>query len=482
MKKWEKLCWDSLPRKGKYIDWKNTVGMTLKGVYNKLNFEILIINYNIVDRVLTVKYLDKETYDISANGFIRCQLGEYLFNRSKHKRKVGDIFITNTGEQLEITECFEKYNYKTQLYRSKWYKYRCLNCTYEGEIIEGNLTIGQGCSCCSNSKVIVEGINDIPTTAPWMVKYFQGGYDEAKLYVKTTHKKIKPICPDCNRIKNKEMGIYNIYRNRSIGCSCGDGISYPEKIMYSVLDQLNIYFFTQLNKTILDWCEGFKYDFYIPSPSSIVETHGKQHYEEISRKSKTTLIQIQKNDKNKKDLALYNDVDNYIIINCRYSELNFIKNNILNSELSSMFDLTIINWNKCEEFATNNLAKEICKFKNNNEILSANKISKIFKIGTTTVTSYLNKGTKFGWCNYDGKEEMKRSAFKVGKLNSKRVEIFKDGKSIGIFKSNNDLERQSEELFGVKLLNSAISAVCRGKRQSHKGYFFKYVEEVVTNV
>ncbi|NGU31094.1 hypothetical protein G6Z34_13465 [Clostridium perfringens] len=57
------------------------------------------------------------------------------------------------------------------------------------------------------------------------------------------------------------------------------------------------------------------------------------------------------------------------------------------------------------------------------------------------------------------------------------VEIFKDNKSLGVFESCSELERQSEKLFGVKLFQSNIGHVCLGRRKSHKGFTFKYVEE-----
>ena len=72
----------------------------------------------------------------------------------------------------------------------------------------------------------------------------------------------------------------------------------------------------------------------------------------------------------------------------------------------------------------------------------------------------------------------KMSEAKIGEANykSKRVEIFKNEISLGIFPCTMELERQSEELFGKKLLHSSISAVCLGKRKSHKGFQFKFVD------
>ena len=87
-------------------------------------------------------------------------------------------------------------------------------------------------------------INNVVIKAPWMVKYFQGGYDEAKLYTIGSHKEIYPICPECGRVKDKPIEVKTIYYNTSIFCSCSDGISYPNKFMFNILAQLRINFVT----------------------------------------------------------------------------------------------------------------------------------------------------------------------------------------------------------------------------------------------
>ena len=70
----------------------------------------------------------------------------------------------------------------------------------------------------------------------------------------------------------------------------------------------------------------------------------------------------------------------------------------------------------------------------------------------------------------------KRNGENRAKVLSKRVEISKDGQSLGIFESCAELSRQSKKLFGVKLLHQNISAVCRGKHDKHKGFTFRYIE------
>lgn len=74
------------------------------------------------------------------------------------------------------------------------------------------------------------------------------------------------------------------------------------------------------------------------------------------------------------------------------------------------------------------------------------------------------------------KEKIRKNSSKNGKASGKQVEIFKYGIPLGVFESCAELERQSEELFGVKLWQGNISSVCMGNRKQHKGFTFKYLE------
>lgn len=358
-----------------------------------------------------------------------------------------------------------KYGYKGHIVSDnrKWYKYRCNKCKHEGWIIEYSLLQGKGCPvCCDFIQLVVEGINDIPTTAPWMVKYFQGGYNEAKLYTIGSAKRIYPICSDCGEVKKNSIPVNKIYRDKSISCACSDKISYPEKFMYNFLKQLGIDFIYQLTKTNYKWCDNYRYDFYVPAINCIIETHGIQHYEESSRGR--SLQEEQENDRLKKQLAKNNGINNYIVIDCRHSELEYIKNNILHSKLNKLFDLSNINWNNIEQQTLSNLIKLVCSFKNNNPNLTTTSICKEFGLARITVIKYLKKGTGLGWCNYVPNRYCKKT-----------VEIFKDNVSLGIFESINELERQSEKLFGVFLDSNKISGVCTGKYKQYKGFTFRHI-------
>ena len=328
-----------------------------------------------------------------------------------------------------------------------------------------------GCGCCY-SKIVEPGINDIPTTAPWMVKYFQDGYNEAKRYSKGSTSKIYPMCPDCGRIKDKPMAIFNIYE-QGIGCVCSDGINYPNKFCNSLLTQLNIKFKTEYSPK---WIRSKRYDFYfeLNNKKYIIEMDGKWHYQDnnLSGQTKEKSKEI---DNYKDKLAKEHNIE-IIRIDCKKSDLEYIKDKILNSKLNKLFDLSEVNWLKCEEFALSNLVKQACEIKKNNPNMTTKEIGNIMNLQYATIWKYLKQGTKLGWCDYNIEHEKNKRNIKAGKAHGKPIEIFKDGVFLGKFESALELERQSEKLFGVKLNFGNISAVCNHRRKTHKGFTFKFAD------
>ena len=351
-------------------------------------------------------------------------------------------------------------------------KHNCKKCNYhEYMVIANGFLRGNRCPVCANQKAVL-GINTIWDTDRWMVDLGVSESD-AKRYSSQSSKKIIVKCPNCG--KDKNMIISSIYRNKSISCSCGDGKSYPEKFVLNVLEQLNIKYKKEYSPR---WIDNKRYDFYISKLECIIETHGKQHYSNktFDYCGGRVLEEEQQNDKLKKEIALQNGVKYYIELDCRESNMEYIKSSILNSELAKLFDLSNIDWKQCAKFANKNIVKEVCNYWNNKKDSETTiDVGEVFKINRNTVANYLKKGTKLGWCNYNPKEEMYKQGKLNGKSSKKKVEIFKDNQSLGVFESCTELSRLSEELFGVKLLQSKISSVCRGKRKQHKGFTFKHV-------
>lgn len=139
-----------------------------------------------------------------------------------------------------------------------------------------------------------------------------------------------------------------------------------------------------------------------------------------------------------------------------------------------MFNLNEVDWIKCEIFALSNQVKEVCDYWNNKEDweTTTNLMNK-FNLNKNTIIKYLKQGAKLGWCNYNSKKEQIKINKSNGKKNGKSIEIFKNNISLGVFESMTELEKQSEELFGVKLLHSSISKACNNGKP-YKGFGFKY--------
>ena len=237
------------------------------------------------------------------------------------------------------------------------------------------------------------------------------------------------LCPYCGEKKLKECSRLDI---NNYPCKCGDSISYPEKFMMNILTQLNIDYIYQLNKSLKKWCKDFKYDFYfkLDNKEYIIETHGKQHYQDKTT-FKKTLKETQQNDVNKYELAISNGIkpENYIVIDFKYSTLEWGKEHILNSRLNEIFNLNSIDWLQCEEYALKNIVKEVCDYWHehyeiNKENINFNDLEKVFKLSSVTLRNYVKKGTRLNWCNYNKQEFVKDKIGKSNRDNAKKYKLF----------------------------------------------------------
>lgn len=443
------------------IDWKKSIGCSFRYIFNDDEDFVKILDYDNKKGTFVVEYKNSK-YNVSHSSMVNSNL-QNVFHLINFKY---NIYENIKDDKRDITIIDNKVERSNSNQLKKMYNCHCNRCNYEYWVIEGSINNGIGCPCCAG-KVVVAGVNDIPTTDPWMIPYFQGGKEEAKLYTSHSSKTIYPICPDCGRIKDKSMNIYTIKNTGSIGCKCSDGISYPEKFFMSILDQLNIRYKWQLNKKDFEWCGKYKYDFYLIDYNYIAEIHGEQHYRNCSfGKIYKEQIEI---DNNKKNLAINNGINKYIEIDCRHSNIEWIVNSINSSILYDMFDFSSVDFNKCNEFATKNIIKTVCLYYENHKPILTKDLSKIFNIQKTTIISYLHKGDKLGWCNYDAKESHKYGSAYSGKNNTKKTDIYKDNVFIVSYNSLKDMEEKSLEDLGVKLLASSASRSFK-ENKLYKGY------------
>lgn len=464
-----KVFLDELPRtKNDGISWKDSCGYKVKFIYDDIEGEIEILD-RIGERKLKIKY-DNEEYEIDRDGFKSCQLGRILnIYTGDFKLNIGDILRDDKRDITIIDREYRKREKtKGKIEREKWYKYKCNKCLNEDWINESCLlNQNQGCNvCCMSSHKIVKGVNDIATTNPWMMKYLvdlEDGYNHSKC----SKDNVEMKCPYCGNIVKRK--ILYLYSNGFVCKKCGDGISYPNKFMFNMLQQMGLDFETEYSP---DWLLNRKFDFYIPSINLIIEMDGGLgHGNKIHTKSRRYISkEDSKNADDWKDEQARKHNISVIRINCNYplieTRFEFIKNNVLNSQLNSIFNLNAIEWDEIYKYCAGNLVKEICEYQRKHE-KSIEELSDIFKLGKTTLRRYLKIGDKLGWCKYNGSKTKKR--------NSKIIEVYYNNTYVDTYESISYIERNSYELFNFKMYRNEIIRVYNGKRKDYNGYTFKII-------
>ena len=396
---------------------------------------------------------------------------------------VGDR-ICDDKRDLTIThkQIFgEKYKTKT------YYKYTCNICGYDcstayryGKIIDDlwmsnwQITRGDGCSCCRGITVS-STINSISKLRPELVKYFTNKEDASK-YSISSNERVNFTCPECHNY-SKNMTIFDFVRNGFSCPKCSDNLSLGEKIMYLLLSDLGVEFIKEYSfeDSVL------RYDFYIPKHSIIVEVHGRQHYEGSfqSYKGGKTLAEEQENDKIKYDLAIQNGIKQYIVIDARESEYDFIQKSII-SELSYIFDLSTVDWIKLKnDVFEKNIVKEVSVYWENNPSITYDEMSIKFHFCKDTIRKYLLIGESLGWCS--SSTSINNSHY------NNHYEYDAPDSTIPIrcidnntyFKGSCLCSKVSESVFGFKIGDSTLRHILKGlKSKSRKiKYTFEYISK-----
>ena len=376
-------------------DWNKAIGLKIPFEYDGLKDFFEIIDYESRDKVY-IKYNNK-TNMLYGKYIRKGKIAKIFDEEIDWKYHIGEnIQYNKKGYETNITITAKYYSKDNPHFKKgyernyKWYQYKCNVCGYDCTmdnfwINEIDLKDGKGCSCCAGTKVI-KGINDISTTAPDLMVYLvdkEFGYT----HTKTTNKSTLMRCPICGYEKN--MPFYNLYF-QNFGCPyCTDGFSYPEKFLVYILKQNKINFKYQLSKSDFNWCDKYKYDFYLSDYNWIIETHGRQHYEDGWRK-----IDLQRKiDKIKRQLALNNGINKYIELDCRESNNQYIFDSIKKTDLSII--LKEIDINKADNYAQCNKLKTACDLFNNG-CTNYSSIAEKIDVCVNTVRRYIRKGKELG--------------------------------------------------------------------------------------
>lgn len=383
------------------------------------------------------------------------QVGEHV------KTKTGEVTITGLITPKEAPWNGSK----------KGYHYKCNRCPHTGAIREEKLKVGQGCSACANNKTII-GVNDIATTAPWMIEWFENKED-AKRFTAKSNEMARFKCVDCDF--TKEMQVYSFFSNGLSCPRCSLKRGYPETMLINVLTELQI---SHETRVTFDWSQKRQYDFYIPTLNMVIETHGLQHYEDSYGVFKRTVRDEQENDSLKEALANNNGISQYIVLDCRKSELEWIKSSIMSSELPELLEFTEddVDWIGCHSRSINtNIAQEVAN--QWNEGCSVSNIASHFDLSTATIRKHLINSAMLGWCDYDATNERKKAGSRSGKLGSKRVTYHNPKNNhTQTFDSIKECCEELKKLYNKNFNDSAISRVCKGKLPHYRGMNFNYTE------
>ncbi|MFJ3388908.1 zinc-ribbon domain-containing protein [Lysinibacillus sp. NPDC086135] len=332
--------------------------------------------------------------------------------------------------------------------------------------INSRTNMNTSCPYCSGQKVL-KGFNDMWTTNPELAKLLLIPEDGYK-YMQNSGQKVDWKCPDCDEIiKNKTISM--IMKNGLSCHKCSDGVSYPEKVMYCLLKNLNVKF--KYEKTFT-WSQAKRYDFYISSHDMIIEMHGIQHYVQTNRKRARSLQEEQENDRLKEQLAKDNGIDHYIVIDARYSEFEYIRNSIKNSKLNDMLDLNKVNWEEIHKNLIKSLIIQVCD-EWNKGVKNISNLCEKFSLSRGTINNYLKKGAKANICEYSKDISIRtRNKINATKRNKSVVQISLNSTYITSWSSVSEAFNHLGKETG-----SSISACCKGKLKSAYGFKWMYKED-----
>lgn len=367
---------------------------TKESLQNKLldmGFDITVIgeyiNYNTKIEFKcnkhNIRYFQRPI-DITSRGRCGCKkcISETL---SKSKRLSHDEFIKRLYEinpNIELLSTYKNMHTKVRC--------RCKIDGYEWEVLPTNLVDKRcGCLICNKAKVVT-GYNDIATTNP---EYLDMIVDKNYAYANSVHSHEKTLfkCPICKSEFTTTMS--SVYY-QGLSCpACSDGFSYPNKLMYNLLKNCNIDFIREFSS---DWTCKKRYDFCIPSLNILIEMDGGLgHGNNVIKSSGLTKEDTLEIDVYKDLLARENGY-NVIRIDCLYSDIDYIKDNIIKSDLTKYIDLSNIPWKDIDITSRTTYILPISNMVNKD--YTVKEIAKFLQICDATVKKYALIGMKYGLC------------------------------------------------------------------------------------
>lgn len=329
---------------------------------------------------------------------------------SKLRHKTQYNFLYNIGDVVNGQFLILGREYK-KLFSSdkseiKTYKCKCLCDAYIFEDSEHNLKHRKQCAVCKG-KVVIRGINDIATKKPELIKFLKNK-DDAYKYTAHSNKTLDFVCDICGKDFNTTPQRFGY----NFPCGCYSSDSYPNRLIKEIFNQLEIPYIRELRRCHFAWCENYRYDLYFESNKSayIIEMDGGMH--------EGKQLEV---DKIKDDLAMANGID-VIRIDCNYPKvehrLSYIKNNLLKSNLSTIIDLSKVDWDIVDvKLLDENITRKICDLRNQG--LSYKDIMDTLNVSKPTIDSHIKIGKSNGLLNeWASSNFHKKEVFEITNLDS----------------------------------------------------------------
>lgn len=339
----------------------------------------------------------------------------------------------------------------------------CKKCKQTYQVSPATIFYGKykGCPCC-RGEIIKKGFNTLGDLRPDLIKYFEDKSDAYK-FALHSNQKVNLICPDCGERKNM---LVNDLVVRGFSCRiCGDGVSFPNKILRAFLKVFSSKVDNFEFEKSFGWSNNRQYDGYFVKDGKeyIVEMQGGQHYKDAW----ITKEETQNIDKEKKQLAQKYGI-NIIYINCYKSDFDYIKNNISDSILGQLFQITEEQWIEIGKLSSGSLVKKVAELYENG--LSQQQISKELGIHYQVVRKYLKRASKAGLCSYQV------SVFSEPQL----IRVYDENKQLkGEANSYRDMVRLMKTM-GEEINVTGLKPHCQNGKPYH-GYYFVFVKDDVNN-
>lgn len=326
-----------------------------------------------------------------------------------------------------------------------------------------------GCPfCCGNLPIV--GETDLWTTRPDIANLLKDP-DEGYKYKEYSNLKTIFICPDCG---TEDSYIISNVSYRGFVCrACSDKISYPNKFGRALLKQLavcNVKYEWQP-----DWLSPYFYDTYFEynNIKYVLEMdggigHGNSEFN--SSKVDTERIKI---DEFKDSLARDNDIT-VVRVDCNYKNndrFEYIKNGVINSELSDLFDLNRIDWIQCHEIALSSMVKQAADLYNQDVLIK--DICELLGYSSGTISCWLKQASLLNWCDYNPAESFPTAV---------KTNIYTlDGTFIGTYRSANEASKTINSTSpttsrylkeGKHILNGYLIYMARDESQPDKSKVF----------